>query len=178
MSHQQRNIWSNVKAWHSLTEIPPKEGPHTIGKSQNPPAADSAPPAVRPVPAGLSPALIRLLCDSIAYPFGTVSMRIKRLGMSARLFEQAKREGLEKGLIIESSAGQMLYLIPTKKTYEVLSIDCPSEQVPDEHYFDAREKCMRTERANDHDASHQYQISFQFWTIIVVRLTKTKRKCH
>jgi hypothetical protein len=39
--------------------------------------------------------------------------------------QQAKREGLERGLIIESSAGQTTYLILTKKAFAAFGMEDP-----------------------------------------------------
>lgn len=135
MRNQHLDIWVHTRAWHPLTEIPSKEEPDAPSEAQILQATQKTPAPTTPGVGDLSPALKRVLYDAITYPYSTVNQRIKRLGPSARVFEQAKREGLEKGLIIESAAGQRIYLIPTKKAYDVLSIDCTYKRAPDEHSF-------------------------------------------
>jgi len=134
MRNQNNAIWTNNKDWYPLTEIPTAENQDSTDERQKPQVSDDTPAPVKSNVPALSPALTKLLYDIITYPYSTVSTRTKRL-MSARMFEQAKREGLEKGLMIESSAGKRIFLVPTKKAYAALNIDCPYKRAPDEHSF-------------------------------------------
>jgi len=130
MNDHSDRIWANIKDWSPLTEIPV-----TGDKSPNDSSWDrvTAAPAdksdfLQPAHPSLdkvSAVLMRLLWDIIVYMFSSVSVRIKRLGISGRAFEQAKIEGREKGLFIESSAGQITYLIPTQKAFEAFNLPCP-----------------------------------------------------
>jgi hypothetical protein len=119
-----------IKSWYPLTEIPPCYQdicPENGATSDAHSAANKAgqPPAVHPNLQGVSAALIKLLWDLLVYPFGSISVRVKRLGTSARTFESAKREGYEKGLLIETANGQTTYLIPTEKAFEAFNMPCP-----------------------------------------------------
>lgn len=135
MKNQNYTIWAKIKDWHSLTEIRTPQSQDSTDEENKPHESDATNSSVQPSVVDLIPALMKLLYDIITYPYSNISKRIKRLSMSARMFEQAKREGLEKGLIIESSAGQTIFLIPTKKAYAALNIDCPYKRAPDEHSF-------------------------------------------
>jgi hypothetical protein len=139
-------IWTGVKPWHPLTEIPGPErheqaaeaGP-VVGSSrrtQNPPQAG---PAANPLLAGVSAILIKVLYDTLTYLYSSVSARIKRLGISARAFEQAKLEGCEKRLIFESAAGATAYLIPFPETFAAFDFPCPYDDAAQcEHSFYVR----------------------------------------
>ena len=139
MSQPPKTI-KKPKEWHSLTEIPerhevrldPPAGPVTNDGNNE----DTVHQARHPLLAGASPALMKLLWDILVYPFGSVSVRIKRLGISARSFESAKHEGCEKGLFFESSAGATTYLIPNRIAFEAFGMPCPYERdVSVEHSF-------------------------------------------
>jgi hypothetical protein len=136
MMTDNKPIWADVKPWHPLTEIPERKKPAPTGAPDNLRQTSKTPTDIRPPPPSINPALMRLLFDIVTYPYSDISARIKRLGLSARVFETAKREGLERGFIVESSAGQTLYLIPTKKTFSVLGMEDPYERaVSVEHAF-------------------------------------------
>jgi len=80
--------------------------------------------------------LMLIILDLIAYFFDQIKTRIERLGCSVRAFEEAKREGVEKKLFIESYAGKLLNLISTKKAFELLQRKCPYERsVSIEHSY-------------------------------------------
>jgi len=125
-------IWAALQKWHPLTEIPAaaevftSQGPGDPSTAAASGSVAAGPPAVRP--RELSPSLFRLLVDVQVYPFSSISVRIKRLGISAREFEAAKLEGLEKGLIVESAAGQLKYLILTQKGCDLLDMPCPFDE--------------------------------------------------
>jgi len=140
MKKQHNCIWSNIKEWQPLTEIPKREEvnpPYTsdAGQDKNN-AVTSITKNRNPLLSGLSPILIKLLWDILCYPFSSVSVRIKRLGISARAFENAQLEGCEKGFFFRSSAGSTIYLIPNLITFE--AFDMPylyKRDVSIEHSF-------------------------------------------
>jgi len=127
-------ILANIKPWHPLTEIPnPKE--NTPGKDTKTSTNESQPSESSTKNnqlmslhlQGLGPEVKKLLWDVITYPYSSTSVRIKRLTLSGRAFEKAKHQVLEKGLLIESSAGSTNYLIApetplVKKKFRVLTI--------------------------------------------------------
>jgi len=136
MVNDNEPIWASVKSWHPLTEIQDRRRPESISMPENLHQAGKTPTDVWSPPTGISPALMRLLWDALAYPHSDISTRLRRLGMSARVFETVKREGLENGFMLESSAGQTLYLIPTKKTFSIFNMEDPYERaVSVEHAF-------------------------------------------
>jgi hypothetical protein len=125
-----------IKTWHRLTELP-KE---SVGQTNMPPVAASkqhdVKPLLSPLLTGVSELLRRLLWDILMYPFSSVSERMKRLGMSARDFERAKEEGLERKFFIQSNAGQTVYLIPTSTGFRAYNMLSPfSEGELLEHSF-------------------------------------------
>jgi hypothetical protein len=123
-----------IEPWHSLTDVqtstpqaaPAKPDSDVRSHDLPLPAQPSDP--IHPRLAGVSPALIKVLLDTIAYLYSNVSTRIKRLNMSARAFEQAKLEGCEKKLIFESAAGASTYLIPLPTTFAAFDFPCPYER--------------------------------------------------
>jgi hypothetical protein len=149
-----------LKPFRPLTQLPPSPpaAPVRAGEAARLPRGSPAPPAgdkdgavqANAVPiipmvaqAGRDLTLIKLLFDTITYPYNDISTRIKRLSMSARVFETAKRAGLEQGFIRESSAGQTLYLIPQKKTFALFNTDDPYERaVCVEHAFHVGGLCF------------------------------------
>jgi hypothetical protein len=119
-----------IKPWHPLTELPEHNKPavtenNVVDNAGTVVAATTVNQVLPPARQGLSAVLIRLLWDILCYLYCTVSVRIKRLGISARAFEQAKIEGCEKKLIFESAAGQVVYLIPYPVTFEAFNMPCP-----------------------------------------------------
>ena len=78
----------------------------------------------------------KLLWDTVCYLFSSVGARIKRLTMSARSFEQAKRDLTTKGLVRESSAGQTVYLIAQPEVFSAFNMPCPYARATSiEHAF-------------------------------------------
>ena len=135
-------IWEGVTPWHPLTELPvrkqaAKTVEHNSVVAQPPSAQDPAAAihAVNPLLTGLSAVLTKVLFDIMVYLYSSVSVRIKRLGVSARAFESAKIEGCEKGFIFESSAGATTYLIPLQKAFEALGFPCPYDLNQIEHSY-------------------------------------------
>lgn len=128
---QPYKILTKPKKWHSLTEIPKQDEVSVINNTIVKPSTDSKDLSNQQPPnallIGVSAVLIKLLWDILVYPYSSVSVRIKRLGISARAYEHAKHEGLEKEFFIESSAGQTKYLIPTLKTFETFNMPCHYE---------------------------------------------------
>jgi hypothetical protein len=118
-----------IRKWHPLTELPEPNDPavienNVIGSTDTVVGTTGVNRVTSPALHGLSAVLIRLLWDILCYLYCTVSVRIKRLGISARAFEQAKIEGCEKRLIFESAAGQVIYLIPYPITFEAFNMQC------------------------------------------------------
>jgi hypothetical protein len=123
-----------IRKWHPLTELPQTDSGGTdgcaaagnigiIGKVIGETAMPS--PAID----GLNPNLIKLLWDMLVFPYSTITVRIRRGAVtSARAFEQAKHEGIERGLIIESAAGAAVYLIPTVAAYKLFNMPCPFDE--------------------------------------------------
>jgi hypothetical protein len=131
-----------LEAWHPLTEARPPtpvSAPAKVPRDDLPRDQTVAPGSsnlTHPHVLGASPALIRILFDILVYLYSSVSVRIKRLGISARAFEQAKVEGCEKKLIFESAAGGTTYLIPFPETFVAFGFPCSYEDVAHiEHSF-------------------------------------------
>ena len=127
-----------IKPWQALTEVPLSH--------DSPPAADSGPQPPRPIPDNSMPVpqqfrnlnakTFVLLWDIMCYPFSSIRARIKRLAISGRVLEQAKNELTAKGLVIESSAGQTVYLIPKPETFAAFNMPCPYKRaVSIDHSF-------------------------------------------
>jgi hypothetical protein len=117
-----------IEPWRHLTDFP--------RVSVSPPAVQAAGQSVPPEPPSGTPAdhagitheppdVQKVVYDCVCRPFDTVSARIKRLGISGRAFEQAKRAAVSAGWIIESLAGQTLYLIATEKAFAAFGMPCP-----------------------------------------------------
>jgi hypothetical protein len=142
MTEANEPIWAGVTPWQPLTEIRargehehPVKARTVVGSSrqtQDPPAASHT---ANPLLTGLPAVLMKILYDLMVYPYSSVTVRIKRLGMSARCFEQAKIEGCERGFILESAAGATTYLIPTPKTFEALRFPCSYDLNYIEHSY-------------------------------------------
>ncbi len=123
-------IWANQKNWHPLTEIPAREEGDC---AENGPAAGTSAASNisgqqqvgHPYLQGVSAALIKIAWDIMVFPYSSVSVRIKRLGISGREYIKAKLEGCEKGYVLESTAGQTIYLIPYPKTFDAFNMTCP-----------------------------------------------------
>jgi hypothetical protein len=97
----------------------------------------SVPPADHAGITGEAPDVQKVVYDCVYRPFDAVSARIKRLGISGRAFEQAKRAAISTAWIIESAAGQTLYLVATEKAFGVFGMPCPyaGRRVSLEHSF-------------------------------------------
>lgn len=132
---------SPIKKWHSLTEKPERgkggsSETTAIVKANSDAKKAAVHQSLHPALQGVGPVLIKLLWDILCYPYSSVSVRIKRLGISARAFENAKREGCEKGLLIETANGQTTYLITTEKAFEAFNMPCPYKRnVSIQHSF-------------------------------------------
>jgi len=117
-----------IEPWRHLADLPLAVTSRPTGQV----ATGAVPTEARPsTPAGptsiaqATPDVQRLVYDCVYYPFDSVSARLKRLCTSARAFEQAKRSGVSAGWIVESAAGQTLYLIATEKAFEAFGMPCP-----------------------------------------------------
>jgi hypothetical protein len=151
MSEHAKKLWEGLKDWHPLTELPePTKADQSPGFDTNQVKLGDKPGLVRPVHNsldGVSAALTKLLWDILVYLYSSISVRIKRLRISARAFENAKHEGCEKGFIIESDNGQTKYLIPTRKTFEALNMPCPYKRdVSIDHSFRVGLGCFLLEK--------------------------------
>ena len=126
------------KPWQGLTELPALDSVTPADESGPRPTKKSAVGSM-PVPQqfqDLDAKAFQLLWDIACYPYSSVRTRIKRLGISGRLFEQAKHELTTKGSVIESSAGQTVYLIPNSDTFDAFNMPCPYRRaVSIEHSF-------------------------------------------
>ncbi len=129
-----------IEPWHHLADVPSSSG-HQPGSSES---VHTAPASVSPVaPAGQTgmaqemPDAQTVVYDCVSRPFDSVSARVKRLGLSGRGFEQAKRAAVAAGWIIPSQAGQTLYLIATEKAFAAFGLPCPyaDRRVSLEHSF-------------------------------------------
>jgi len=118
-----------IRKFHPLTEIPERDSEIpaqtravvNVGDSTN---KSKNQPIIHPLLVDVSPVFMKLLWDILVYPFSSLSVRVKRLG-SARAVEKAKREGYEKGLLIETTNGQTTYLLLTEKGFEALNTPYP-----------------------------------------------------
>jgi hypothetical protein len=127
MINQNNNIWSNIRVWHSLTEIPKHPVTPSV-KTVNDTkitAVDttSAQETLHPILSGASEAVHKLLWDIVCYPYTSLSVRFKRTGISVREGENAVSEGCEKRFFFRSSAGSTVYLIPENKVFVAFKMD-------------------------------------------------------
>ena len=152
MTERVKTLWDDLKKWHPLTEIPVGQDsathdPGPTSKGSPPKPESSATDPSRPLLDGVSPALKNLLWDILCYPYSSVRARIKRLGPSVRLFEKAKAEGCEKSFLLESSAGQTKYLIPTPKTFDAFGRPNPYKRAASiEHSYYVGWGCFMLEK--------------------------------
>src|SRR3989339_1193506 len=126
---------SDFKKWHPLTEF----GQDNV-KNKNPEPANNDKKGCPQFPTismpKISETLAKLLWDILVYPFCTVTVRIRRLSISARAYELAKTEGQEHKLLVESSAGSSKYLFGTAPAYPIYKMEDPFDQGPlREHSF-------------------------------------------
>jgi hypothetical protein len=151
----------DIQPWHNLADMPAPAISLTCAETRHKSPTTQIPASVQqpvhPALEGISPNAQRILYDCVCYPFSAVGVRIKRLGMGCSAFEQAKIEACEKGFLIESAAGQTLYLIPPEKTYHVFGVPNPYKRAAStEHAFyvslggfllqkDVRYRSVRTE---------------------------------
>lgn len=163
MTYSSKPIWTRIRTWHSLTDIPAGKEPvqpapsgNVASSSQRPKGPPTSNEPASPILSGLSPVLMKILFDLMVYPYSSTRVRIRRLNTSVRLFEKAKLEGCEKGFMIESSAGATTNLIPLPQTFDALGFLCPYDLAAIEHsyyigfggYFlsqDAANKSVHTE---------------------------------
>ena len=140
MNTSDKDIYARflIKPWQALTEEPVSNEASPVDDSASQPAGTVVTGSM-PVPQQwqhLDAKSLVLLWDIVCYPFSWIRVRIKRLGLSGRVLQQAKRELTIKGLVIESSAGQTVYLIPMPETFAAFDMPCPYERVVSvEHSF-------------------------------------------
>jgi hypothetical protein len=117
-----------IEPWRHLADLPQRAASESADETEAHVAAPQPPsgePAITTPMANASPEVQKLVYDCVYYPFDSVSARVKRLGLSGRSFEQAKRDACAGGWIIESPAGQTLYLIATEKAFGAFKMPCP-----------------------------------------------------
>lgn len=129
-----------IAPWRHLADLPLSSVSRPAVQSQAQAAPTEAPVDTSAAPAGIThetPNTHKLIYDCVYRPFDAVSARIKRLGISGRAFENAKRTAVSEGWIIESAAGQTLYLIATEKAFKTFGVPCPyaEPRVSLEHSF-------------------------------------------
>jgi len=127
MPEPKDKCWADftIKPWSPLTEAPAGFSADKVPvPAKTPPKKSRNNP---PTPGPGSPASYANLVgmDILTFRYATVKSRIKRLRISVRAFETAKRILAEKDLILEYSAGKSLYLIPTPKFFTEYSLPCP-----------------------------------------------------
>ena len=130
MIEKNDKIYANLREWSLLTDIPVCDGlfqNKTSGDASSQEKSDKTPVNQPSHPAlqGISENLFKLLWDIMCYLYSSANIRIKRLGISPRVYEQAKLEGVEKKLFVESSAGQYKYLIPERKPFDAFDMSDP-----------------------------------------------------
>ncbi len=67
----------------------------------------------------------RLIYDCITYPYEKVRERVKRLGMSVRIYETSMNAAINEGYLERSSAGKSVFLIATPKAFTKYNIPSP-----------------------------------------------------
>jgi len=149
MSKNIQKIVKNIKPWHPLTEIPtPRDSVHSKDAVKSTPNSQTMDLTQNGLPPSsylqdLSPEVKKLLWDSVSYPYSSTSVRIKRLTLSGRAFEKAKHQALEKGLLIQSSAGSTNYLIASENCYKLFDMPCPYKRnISLEHSFYVALNCF------------------------------------
>ncbi len=133
----------DIEKWQPLTDLPGQAAltKSTAGTMATATAPKANQDKTRPhngdhsMLVGVNPTLAKLLYDLMVYLYSSVTVLIKRLGISARAFETAKLEGCEKRFILESAAGATTYLIPTPKAFEAMGFPCPYDLTSIEHSY-------------------------------------------
>jgi len=117
-----------IEPWHHLADLPPASPPRPISPT---PTGNITSQVPTNAPTGQSgmvqemPDVQNVVYDCVCRPFDSVSARVKRLGLSGRAFEQAKRAAISTGWIAPFQAGQTLYLIATEKAFATFKRPCP-----------------------------------------------------
>lgn len=130
----QANI--DIVLWHPLTEIPQSQKPcdQALEKESNEKVETEQ--NEHKTNDGFQANLDTLVYDCILCPFDKVGIRTKRLNMPGSVYERVMNEAVQKGLLLRSSAGQRIYLIPTKLAYEKYAQKSPYQRsVSIEHSF-------------------------------------------
>jgi hypothetical protein len=139
----------STEPWSNLAEIPAPTTTVSRASTQQRPVQglEETPSVLHPNLHGISSDVQTLLWDVKAYPFHSVSARIKRLRMSGRLFDRAKLEAIERGLLIESKAGHTVYLTLTQKAFDAFGIPNPFKRSTSmEHAFFVGLACFLLEQ--------------------------------
>jgi hypothetical protein len=132
-------IYEHLKQWTPLTELPPSclEKDAATGGTPSAPAA-SRPPESTPMPGdlvGMETALAKTLWNIICNPYHNVTQQIKQLDISVREFENQKHQLRDQGYILESSAGNNTFLIPTVKAYQAFKMPSPFGLEPEHPFY-------------------------------------------
>jgi hypothetical protein len=126
-----------IVPWQHLDEIPAGQQPQPE-KHLPVNAAHQGKSDISQLPGlgGFSDNTKKLLWDNAVSPFNFITTRIKRLNMTVRSFEAAKQEAVNAGMLVQSSAGKAMFLIPTIKLLEAVEMLHPySRNVSLEHSF-------------------------------------------
>jgi hypothetical protein len=117
-----------IEPWRHLADLPlPPVSPPAV-PAEMPDVPAGSPCSTPACPTGITHEMSdvqKLIYDCVYQPFDAVSARVKRLGTSGRAFERAKQSAVSTGWIVESAAGQTLYLIATEKAFEAFGMPCP-----------------------------------------------------
>ena len=78
----------------------------------------------------------KLVWNCINHPFDKVRARVDRLEISMREYEAEKNANVQDGYLIYSTSGKTVYLIPTKKAFDLFEQPCPYQRSTSiEHSF-------------------------------------------
>ena len=123
----------NIIPWHSLTDIPQQAQSVQSSSGDDPPATEPA-ANERHAPQALQ-SVDKLVLHCINNPFVKAGDHADNMA-SHREYDAVKTQAVQEGLLLQSSCGKSLYLIPTKLAYEKFAAEFPYERtVSIEHSF-------------------------------------------
>jgi hypothetical protein len=126
--------WERWKSFYELN--PPNQEHGTKAEPSNKAGCGKLLPNGSAASSGLTPNARTLGYDIITYPDSQFSERQKRLDLSVRQLENAKKELLDLKLIKEIWLGKSLLLAPTSRLYTTMEIPSPyTRNVSDVHSF-------------------------------------------
>lgn len=125
----------DCKKWHSLTDLPsnkdslspkpPAESTVIVNKKKT----DNPTTKSNTILLSISDDAKKLLYNILYNLHLSVRERIQALNFSVRSFENAKHDLITHGLIIESSAGRIKYLLPKAETFAHFNLACPYKNI-------------------------------------------------